>query len=190
MKRIIDLMKEHNIGLISVNDILRILEIGDVRVNSQISDKDYYFLSTLLKSEEVQELNKLNNLINRVKQQIRHTKPCYKLPCDDFSSIRKQHFYNIIINKYRNSAFVKYLQLNHSYDEQSYTALYKWCIEHNIMDIKNIIDAIHEFNESEFETTHYEENENNKRVAIQECPDYETAIMRALRGGHGDIYGF
>ena len=190
MKRILDLMRGHSIGINSVNYILNIFNLKFVTPNCRISDEEYDFLLKILNSGEIKEIYELQKQIDVIKQQVSHIEPDFKLPHpEEINIISKQYFFSKILSMKGGKCLFDYLKIDRLYTEDSYKTIYDWCNNNNSKTSIDIQAAVYKFYSNIIKLQDYELGYEKSKATNKKIIDDESVIMGALRNGCGDKFG-
>lgn len=177
--RIINVLKDLNIGLETLNNELSFLGIHIVSINDKISEKDYAFLKNYFASEELKQVDRLNMQIKIQREALKKLFLKNNPNPRSMGEFERRQYFNLIIkNESHNITMPKVKE----YSEENFWKLISWYenwMKKSLIERENaIIQQVEEIVES-----------RTKRMGG--CViDEEAKIMSALSHGEGDIFGF
>lgn len=176
--RIINVLKNLNIGLETLNNELSFLGIHIVSINDKISEKDYAFLKKYFSSEELKQVDRLNMQIQIQREALKKLFLKSNPSPHSMGEFERKQYFNLIIKSERhNITMPKVIE----YSEENFWKLISW---YEKWMKKSPI-------ERENEIMQEEEIIESRTKRRKECViDEETKIMSALSHGEGDIFGF
>lgn len=178
--RIIQILRELNISLTSLNQEMKFLKLPEFQLNDKVSDADYSFIKEYFQSEEMKELEILIQRVNDQKMLLKKIFLKTGKRIDDMGHLEKmQLFY--YLNKQEGSITKPKVEV---YSEANLLKLYNWYTNWSKLT------KVQQKEREKIIETQLEENRRLKELREFNAIDEEDSIMSALSNGYGDIYGF
>ncbi len=176
--RVIQILRELNIGLTSLNQEMRFLRLPELQANDNVSEADFSFIKEYFQSTEMKELEILNKKVTDQKMLLKNLFLKNSINIDKMGQLVKIQFFNYI-NENENSITKPKVDF---YSETNFLKLYDWYINWRKLTKEQQLEI-------EIKTLETDGKENRK-FRDSSVIDEESNIMSALRNGYGDLYGF
>lgn len=179
--KILDILKELNIGLSTLNQELVFLGLDEFDVNQRISSKDRDFIIAYFRTEQMKEIDNLRQNMAVLHNQLKSFYLKNNSDPSNMGELEEKQYFNFLLGKKNITApnIVKY-------SEEAFWSLYNWyegwmALSKPVQD--KMIDATYQ--------KIIEQEERKQEAEILYNPiDPETEIMSALRHREGDKFGY
>ena len=183
--RVSQILKQLNIGLSTLNEGMMIMHLPPLRLNTKLSDEDGKFLADYFNSDEMKALDKAQLEVTKCRSRLNHFFLHDVKPIKELGLMEKRLYFKWIMSIGDQYASFRYSFSVYRYQEFSeklFAKIYEWYVSWNAKSSEEQY-AIEAYFRKKIE-------DSVSFLVVEESPDDEYTIMKAIGNGNGDFFGF
>lgn len=183
--RVSKLLKQLNIGLSTLNEEMRIMQLPPLNLNTNLTDEDGKFIFDYFNSDEMEALNKAQLEVISCRKRLNHFFLQEIKPIEELGLMEKRLYFKWIMSigdQYASFRYSFWVYRYHDFSEEIFAKIYEWYVSWNAKS-----------NEEQFAIeAHFRKKiaESVSFSVVEDAPDDEYMIMKAIENGCGDAFGF
>ena len=183
--RVSKLLKQLNIGLSTLNEEMRIMQLPPLNLNTNLTDEDGKFIFEYFNSDEMEALNKAQLEVISCRNRLNHFFLHDLKPIEELGLMEKRLYFKWIMSIGDQYASYRYsfgVYRYHGFSEEIFAKIYGWYVSWNAKSCEEQYAIEAHFRKKIAESVSFS--------VVEDAPDDEYMIMKALENGYGDIFGF
>lgn len=182
--RVSQLLKQLSIGLSTLNEGMMIMNLPPLRLNTKLSDKDGKFLADYFNSDEMKALDKAQLEVTRCRSRLNHFFLHDIKPIEELGLMEKRLYFKWIMSlgdQYASFRYCFSVYRYHEYSEEIFAKIYEWYVSWNAKSSEEQFAIEARFRKKIAESVSF--------LVVEEAPDDEYTIIKAIENGYGDVLG-
>jgi hypothetical protein len=183
--RVSKLLKQLNIGLSTLNEEMRIMLLPPLNLNTNLTDEDGKFIFDYFNSDEMEALNKAQLEVISCRNRLNHFFLHDIKPIEELGSMEKRLYFKWIMrigDQYASFRYSFSVYRYQEFSEEIFTKIYEWYVSWNAKSSEEQYAIEAHFRKKIADAVSFS--------VVEESPDDEYTIMKAIENGYGDIFGF
>ena len=200
--RVHEILRKYNIGLSTLNDYLKLVNLDKVEINTKLDKNDFIFVCRLLDSKNLKKYEEiaqeLNHKLYLAKEEL-HKELLNKMPLlEEMGLLQRKYYFRKITSCYYRVIDKYQLPISKEYTDDSFKTLYKLYMDGELgrlmikmnSDFLQLMKTIRKENNQISKWVEEYDGDKDSHRTNQKIVDGESEIMSALRHGDGDLFGY
>ena len=200
--RVHEILRKYNIGLSTLNDYLKLVNLDKVEINTKLDKNDFIFVCRLLDSKNLKNYEEiaqeLNHKLYLAKEEL-HKELLNKMPLlEEMGLLQRKYYFRKITSCYYRVIDKYQLPISKEYTDDSFKTLYKLYMDGELgrlmikmnSDFLQLMKTIRKENNQISKWVEEYDGDKDSHRTNQKIVDGESEIMSALRHGDGDLFGY